>query len=67
MFSATKPLVMGTLNKKPVMRAMRSHGRNLSATAAELAVAREALLDTRKTADRVMDSVVDRMLKELSW
>ena len=66
MFSATKPLVLGTLNnKKPVMREMRD--KSLSATATELAAAREALLDTRKTADRVMDCVVDRMLKELSW
>jgi hypothetical protein len=65
MFSATKPLVMGTL-QRPVMREMRST-RTLSATAAELVAARDALLDTREVADRVMDSVVDRMLKELSW
>jgi hypothetical protein len=65
MFSTTNPLVIGTL-QRPVMREMRST-RNLSATAAELAAARDALLDTRKLADRVMDSVVDRMLKELSW
>ena len=65
MFSATKPLVLGTLSKKPVMREMRH--KPLAATATELAAAREALLDTRKTADRVMDCVVDRMLKELSW
>ena len=65
MFSATKPLVVGTLSRKPVMREMRP--RPLAATASELAAARKALLDTRETADRVMDCVVDRMLKELSW
>jgi hypothetical protein len=66
MFSATKPLVLGTLDsKKPVMREMRH--KPVSATAAELAAARTALLDTRKTADRVIDCVVDRMLEELSW
>ncbi len=63
MFSATQPLVMRTL-VRPVRRELPA---NLSIRAAELAAAREALLDTRDAADRVIDSVVDRMLKELSW
>jgi hypothetical protein len=63
MFSATKPLVVGTLSK-PVRRELPG---NVSRKAEELKAAREALLDTRDTADRVIDSVVDRLLKELSW
>jgi hypothetical protein len=66
MFSATQPLVMRTL-VRPVRPVRRELPVNLSTKAAELAAAREALLDTRSAADKVMDSVVDRMLKELSW
>jgi hypothetical protein len=40
---------------------------SLSTTAKELFAARAALLDTRDTADKVIDSVVERMLKELRW
>ncbi|HEV2295873.1 MAG TPA: hypothetical protein VGR35_18650 [Tepidisphaeraceae bacterium] len=63
MFSATKPLVTRTL-VRPVQRELPG---NVSNKAAELAAAREALLDRRDAADRVIDSVVDRMLKELTW
>jgi hypothetical protein len=63
MFSATKPLVMRTL-VRPVRRELPGKD---STKVAELAAAREALRDTRDTADRVIDSVVDRMLKELTW
>ncbi len=63
MFSATQPLVMRTL-VRPVQRQLPG---KFSTKAAELAAAREALLDTRDAADKVIDSVVDRMLKELSW
>ena len=64
MFNATQPLVARTL-VRPVKRELP--GKPSSTKAAELAAAREALRDTRDTADRVIDSVVDRMLKELSW
>jgi len=64
MFSATKPLVVRTLSK-PVRRELRQS--RASERAVELAAAREALLDTRDAADRVVDAVVNRLLKELSW
>jgi hypothetical protein len=63
MFNATKPLVLRTL-VKPVKRELP---RSCSNKAKELAAARAALLDTRETADRLIDSVVDRLLNELSW
>ena len=64
MLNATKPLVSRTL-VRPVQRELP--GKVSTTKAAELAAAREALRDTRDVADRVIDSVVDRMLKELSW
>ena len=63
MFHATKPLVARTL-VRPVRRELPG---SASRKAEELKAAREALLDTRDAADRVIDSVVDRLLKELSW
>ena len=61
--SATKPLIAGRL-VKPVRRELHGHD---SAKAAELKAAREAVLDPRDQRERVMDSVVDRLLKELTW
>jgi hypothetical protein len=42
------------------------HGRD-STKAAELKAAREAVLDPRDPGERVIDAVVDRLLKELTW
>ena len=61
--SATKPLIAGAL-VKPVRREL--HGRH-SMKNAELKAAREAVLDPRDAKERVIDSVVDRLLKELTW
>lgn len=66
MFSATKPLVMRTL-VRPVQRELPGKVSTTSTKAAELAAARDALLDTRNAADKVIDSVVERLLKELTW
>lgn len=63
MFSATKPLVMRTL-VRPVRRENPGYS---SKTNKELMAARDALLDQRDAADRVVDSVVQRLQKELSW
>ena len=62
--SATKPLIAGAL-VKPVRRELP--GRDSMKTAAELKAAREAVLDPRDAKERVIDSVVDRLLKELTW
>ena len=61
--STTKPLIAGTLSKAvrrelPDRRASRD---------AELSAARAAVLDPRDVKERVVDSVVDRLLKELTW
>ena len=64
MFSATKPLVLRTL-KRPVRRALPVT--SSTDRAAALAAAGRALRDTRDTSERVVDAVVDRLLKELSW
>ena len=61
--SATKPLIAGAL-VKPVRRELP--GRD-SVKSAELRAAREAVLDPRDAKERVIDSVVDRLLKELTW
>ena len=61
--SATKPLIVGAL-VKPVRRELP--GRDSTKTA-ELKAAREAALDPRDAKERVIDSVVDRLLKELTW
>ena len=61
--SATKPLIAGAL-VKPVRRELP--GRDLLKTV-ELKAAREAVLDPRDAKERVVDSVVDRLLKELTW
>jgi hypothetical protein len=61
--SATKPLIVGRL-VKPVRREL--HGRD-STKAAELKAAREAVLDPRDPREWVIDSVVGRLLKELTW
>ena len=61
--SATKPLIAGAL-VKPVRRELP--GRDSTKTA-ELKAAREAALDPRDAKERVIDSVVDRLLKELTW
>ena len=61
--SATKPLIAGAL-VKPVRRELP--GRDSTKTA-ELKAAREAVLDPRDAKERVIDSVVDRLLKELTW
>ena len=63
MFNATQPLVTRTL-VRPVQRELPGRISNRSA---ELQAAREALLDKRDAADKVIDAVVERMLKELSW
>ncbi len=63
MFSATEVPVKRTL-PRPVRRELPA---NVTTKFKELAAAREALLDTRNTADRVVDSVVNRMLTELRW
>ena len=61
--SAAKPLIVGRL-VKPVRRELPGHD---STKAAELKAAREAVLDPRDQKERVIDSVVDRLLKELTW
>jgi hypothetical protein len=61
--SATKPLIAGAL-VKPVRRELPGHD---STKSAELNAAREAVLDPRDAKERVIDSVVDRLLKELTW
>jgi hypothetical protein len=61
--SATKPLIAGAL-VKPVRRELP--GRD-STKSAELKAVREAVLDPRDAKERVIDSVVDRLLKELTW
>ena len=61
--TATKPLIAGALIK-PVRRELP--GRD-STKSAELRAAREAMLDPRDAKERVIDSVVDRLLKELTW
>ena len=60
---ATKPLIARTL-VNPVRRELPGHH---SITSAELNAARQAVLDPRDAKERVIDSVVDRLLKELSW
>ena len=60
---ATKPLIARTL-AKPVRRALPGHD---SLRDAELKATCEAVLDPRDAKERVIDSVVDRLLKELSW
>jgi hypothetical protein len=64
MFNATRPLILRTL-VNPVKRELPR--RCAANKMKELAAARAALLDTRETADRVIDSLVDRLLNELSW
>lgn len=59
MCSATQPLIMRTL-ARPVNRELPAR---MGTGAKELDAAREALLDTRDAADKVIDSVVDRLLK----
>ena len=61
--SATKPLIAGKLSN-PVRREL--HGRRLIDDAA-LKCAREAVLDRREAKERVIDSVVERLLQELTW
>ena len=61
--SATKPLIAGRL-VKPVRRELPGHD---PTKCAELKAAREAVLDSRDQKERVIDSVVDRLLKELTW
>lgn len=63
MFKAVQPVIARTLVRPlnyeiPACRGTRT---------LELAAAQEKLLDTRDTADRVIDAVVEEMLKELSW
>ncbi|MDQ3440849.1 MAG: hypothetical protein M3478_10920 [Planctomycetota bacterium] len=60
---ATKPLIARTL-VNPVRRELP--GRD-SIKAAELKAARDAVLDPRDAKERVIDSVVDRLLRELTW
>ena len=62
LFRTAKPLVVRTL-----VRPLHDVPSVFSTKSAELAAAREALLDRRDTADKVVDRIVDRMLKELSW
>ena len=61
--STTKRLIVGRL-AKPVRRELHGHD---SAKATELKAAREAVMDPRNQKERVIDSVVDRLLKELTW
>jgi hypothetical protein len=61
--TATKPLIAGALIK-PVRRELP--GRD-STKSAELKAAREAVRDPRDAKERVIDSVVDRLLRELTW
>ena len=63
MISPTKPLVMRTL-AQPVRREVLT---NLLRKADDLKAARDAMLNTRYAANRVADSIADRMQNALTW
>lgn len=60
---SAKPLIAGKLRQvRAELRERRS-----GVSAREIAAALDALADKRGAADRTIDSIVDRLMKELTW
>jgi len=52
---------------KPARVILNTLARPHSATEAEKAAVRQAVLEGKDVPDRAMDKIVDRLMKELSW